>query len=135
MWLQGLLCGAVVALATPCAVLVGLLLAPGIAALILEREPGKPAARVTLLCGAAVATAPVVALWQDGQGVGGALTVASDGMLLGGCWAAQGAGWLMAMLAPVFVRLGLEAHARANMARLRAERTRYEGEWGIPPGK
>ncbi len=135
VWLQGLVCGAAVALATPCTVLAGLLLAPGITALLLEREPGRPAARVALLCGAAMAASPLVALWQAGQGVGGAITAASDSTLLGGCWAAQGAGWLAAMLAPLFVRLALEAHARATMARLRAERSRYEAEWGIPPAE
>lgn len=135
VWLQGLLCGAAVALATPCAVLAGLLLAPGIVALLLEREPGRPAARAALLCGAAVAAAPLVALWQAGQGVGGAITAASDPTLLGASWAAQGAGWLMAMLMPLFVRLALEAHARARMARLRAERARFEAEWGIPPAE
>ena len=135
LWLQGLACGAAVALATPCAVLAGLLLAPGIGAFVLERQPGRPAARVALLCGAAVAAAPLVALWQAGQGVGAAVTVASDATVLGGCWAAQCAGWLMAMLTPVFVRLALEANARTSMARLRAERARYEAEWGIPPVK
>lgn len=132
-WLQGLACGAAVTLAMPCVVLAGLLLAPGIGAWLLEREPGRPAARVALIAGAALATAPLVALWQSGQGVAAAFTVASDPALLGSSWAAQGAGWLTAVLTPVFVRLGLEAHARTSMARLRAERARYEAEWGIPP--
>lgn len=133
MWLQGLACGAVVALATPCAVLAGLLLAPGIGAFLLEREPGRPTARVTLLCGAAIAAAPVAALWQSGQGVGGAVAAASDPAVLAGSWAAQGAGWLMAQLFPVIVRLILDAQARTRMAGLRAERGGYEEEWGIPP--
>ena len=133
MWLQGLVCGAVVALATPCAVLAGLLLAPGIGAFLLEREPGRPTARVALICGAAVAAAPLIALWQAGQGVAGAVTVASDPGLLAGCWAAQGGGWLVATLTPVFVRLALEGRALTTIARLRAERARYEAEWGIPP--
>jgi hypothetical protein len=133
VWLQGLACGAAVTLATPSSVLAGLLLVPGIGAWLLEREPGRPSARVTLLCGAAAAAGPVVALWQAGQGVAGAVTAASDPAVLGGCWAAQAAGWLMAQLAPVLVRLALEGYAQASMLRLRAERARYEAEWGIPP--
>lgn len=135
VWVQGLVCGAVVTLATPIAVLIALLLAPGIGAWLLEREPGRPAARATLLCGAAMAVSPVVALWQAGLGVGGAVTAASDAAVLASCWAAQGAGWLMAHLAPVLVRLALDAHALASTARLRAERARYEAEWGIPAGE
>ena len=133
--LQGLACGAVVTLATPSAVLGGLLLAPGVGALLLDREPGRPAARVALLCGAAMAAAPVAALWQAGLGVGAAVTAASDMTVLAGCWAAQGAGWLLAQVAPVLLRLILDAHARTTMARLRAERARYEADWGIPPAQ
>ncbi len=111
--------------------LIALLLAPGIGAWLMEREAGRPAARVALLCGAAMAVSPVVVLWQSGAGVGGAVTAASDAAVLAGCWAAQGAGWLMAQLAPVVVRLALDAHTLANIARLRGERRRYEVEWGI----
>jgi len=135
LWWQGLVCGAAVTLATSCAVLAALLLAPGIAALVLEREPGRPAARVALICGVAMAAAPLVALWQSGQDVGGAMNAASDTAVLAGCWAAQGGGWLLAQLTPVVVRLILEAHARTQMALLRAERARYEDEWGIPPAE
>jgi hypothetical protein len=133
VWLQGLACGAVVALATPTAVLGGLLLVPGIAALLMERRAGRPAARVALLCGLASAAAPVTALWQTGLGVSGALATASDPPVLAACWAAQAAGWLLAQLAPVLLRLAFDARAAATAARLRAERTRYETEWGIPP--
>ncbi len=133
VWLQGLACGAAVTMATPSAVLAGLLLAPGIGAMLLEREPGRPVAKVTLLCGAALAAGPVLALWESGQGVGGAVNAAADLPVLAGCWAAQGAGWLVAQVAPVLVRLALEAHAKAQTALLQAERARHEAEWGIPP--
>lgn len=132
IWLQGLACGAAVALATPCTVLAGLLLAPGLGVLLLERETGRPTARATLLCGAAMAIGPVASLWRIDAGVGGALTLAADVGVLGGCWAAQGAGWLVAQLAPVLIRLALEAHATTNVLRLKLERARYEAEWGIP---
>jgi len=133
LWLQGLACGAVVALATPLAVMGGLLLAPGIGALLLERRAVPLAARVALLCGAAAAAAPLAALWQSGLGVAGAVTVASDPAVLAGCWAAQAAGWLATQLAPMLVRVALDLRAAATAARLRAERARYEAEWEIPP--
>ncbi len=133
LWLQGLACGAVVALATPLAVMGGLLLAPGIGALLLERRAAPLAARVALLCGAAAAAVPLAALWQGGLGVAGAITAASDPAVLAGCWAAQAAGWLATQLAPMLVRVTLDLRAAATAARLRAERARYEAEWEIPP--
>jgi hypothetical protein len=134
-WLLGLACGAAVTLATPSAVMAGLLLAPGLMALVLDREPGRPAARAALMCGAAAAAVPVLGLWQSGLGVAGAVTAASDPEVLAGCWAAQAAGWLVAQLTPLLVRLGLDAAAAATAVRLRAERARYESEWGIPPAE
>jgi hypothetical protein len=120
-------------MATPTAVLGALLLVPGIGALLLERQAGRPAARVTLLCGAATAAAPLFALWQSGLGVGGALAAASDPAVLAACWAAQAGGWLLAQLAPVLLRLAFDAHAATIAARLRSERARFESEWDIPP--
>lgn len=133
VWLQGLACGAVVAMATPTAVLGGLLMVPGIAALLLERRAGRPAARVALLCGGAAAAAPMITLWQAGLGVTGAVAAASDPAVLASCWAAQAAGWLLAQLAPVALRLAFDARAAAIASRLRSERARQESEWGIPP--
>jgi hypothetical protein len=133
VWLQGLACGAVVALATPMAVLGGLLMVPSFGALLLERRSARLAARVALLCGAAAAAAPLATLWQSGLGVAGAVAAASDPAVLAGCWAAQAGGWLLAQLAPLLMRLVLDARAAATAARLRAERARYEAEWGIPP--
>jgi hypothetical protein len=133
VWLQGLACGAVVALATPVAVLGGILLAPSIGAVLLERGTSRPTARVTLLCGLTAAASPLVALWQSGLGVGGAIATASDPRVLLSCWAAQGGGWLLTQVVPVLVRFALDAHAATVAGRLKAERARYEEEWGIPP--
>jgi uncharacterized membrane protein YbhN (UPF0104 family) len=132
-WLQGLACGAVVALATPCAVLGGLLLAPGFAALVLDGEPGRPTGRATLLAGGAAAAAPLLGLWQSGANVAGALDAASNPRVLLTCWLVQAGAWLLAGITPLLIRLALDAHAAAQAARLKAERTRYEEDWGIPP--
>ena len=133
VWLQGLACGALVALATPVAALAALLMVPSMAAFLLEHPASRVAARVALLCGLAAAAAPLAALWQSSQGVGAAIAAASDGGVLIGCWAAQAAGWLLTHLAPLLTRLALDMYARTVAARLRAERAHYEAEWGIPP--
>ncbi|CAH2599670.1 conserved membrane protein of unknown function [Rhodovastum atsumiense] len=132
IWLGGLACGAVVALATPCAVLVSLLLAPGLVAILLDRDAGRKPARTVLLCGGALVIDPLVTLWQSGQGVGAALGMAADPAILAACWAAQAGAWLFAQILPIVVRLVLDAAVAARAARLRAERGRYETEWGVP---
>jgi hypothetical protein len=132
-WLQGLACGAVVALATPCAVLGVLLLAPGIAALAADGEPGRPTGRATLLAGGAAAAGPLIELWQSGVGVGGALDAAANPRILLICWLVQAGAWLLSGILPLLIRLLLDARAAARAARLKAERTRYEEDWGVPP--
>ena len=49
IWLQGLLCGALVALAPSLAMLLASFLGPVIAAALFDREPGKPRARAAFL--------------------------------------------------------------------------------------
>lgn len=133
LWIQGLACGAALTLATPATVLALLLLAPSLAALLLDAEPGRPCGRTTLLAGAAAAIAPVFRLWSSGGPVGGALVTASDPQLLLACWLAQAGAWLATQMTPLVIRLVLETNAAAQTARLRRQRASYEKDWGVPP--
>jgi len=130
VWLQGLTCGAVVTLAPGVAVLLGLLLGPGLLALLLDREAGRPMARCVLLMGLATCVQPLRALWSDGQSLAVALALAGDLQVMGTAWSAAAAGWLMAELAPLGTRLVLEALARSRAAKLRSERDRLLAAWG-----
>lgn len=133
MWIQGLACGAALALATSATVLALLLLAPAFAALLLEAEPGRPCGRTTLLAGTAAAINPVFSLWSSGAALGGALAAASDPQVLLGCWLAQAGAWLATQITPLVIRLVLDTNAAARAARLRRLRADYEKNWGIPP--
>jgi len=62
-WLQGLVVGALVALATSTALLLAVLLAPAMVAFIFDRAPGRPVARSVALCGMAACVGPELALW------------------------------------------------------------------------
>ncbi|MBN9510402.1 MAG: hypothetical protein J0I21_14980 [Alphaproteobacteria bacterium] len=132
LWLGGLACGAVITLATPTAVLAGLLLAPAGLAWVLDRAPDRPTARPMLLCGLAATVQPMATLWLTGHGMETALATAADLATLAVAWAAQAAGWLLSELAPFVAGLAIEARARARGAKLRAERRRLEEEWGLP---
>jgi hypothetical protein len=133
VWLQGLLCGAVVTLATPTALLLGVLLGPAILALVLDRQPGRPKARGVALFNMAAAIDPLRTLWMSGHSMSNASALLGDMHILGMAWSAAAAGWLMAELAPIAVRAVLDVLSVARVARLRAERTRLAQEWGLGP--
>jgi len=134
-WVQGLGCGAVVALATPTALLAMLLLMPALVAAVFDPSPRRRAARPVLLWGLAASVAPMAALWTDGHSIAHARALASDLPVIARCWAAQAAGWLAAELLPLLIAAGLHAGAAARAARLRAERARHATEWDLdaPP--
>lgn len=133
VWLQGLACGALAALAPAVALMVGVLLGPGLVALALDSEPGKPVARAVLLCGLAACVDPVRALWSSGHGLTASVALAGDLRVVGSAWSAAAAGWLLAEIAPIVVRAMLEAGTLARATQLRAARARIAEEWGLPP--
>ncbi len=133
LWLQGLACGALVTLATPTAVLAGLLLAPALMLWLVDRSPDRSIARPVLFCGVAATIRPLLALCEQGHTTAVSLALAADVATLGLAWAAQAAGWLASELTPLVAGLVLTARARARTARLQSERAKLTEEWGLPP--
>jgi hypothetical protein len=133
LWLAGLGCGALMTLATPTAVVAGILLAPGLLSVVMDQSPGKPTARSVILFGLAATVPPLAALWRTGHHMGTALDLAGDSTVLATAWAAQGGAWLLCELTPLIVTLVMEAVSRSRAARLRAARAGYEEQWGLPP--
>jgi len=131
VWLQGLLCGAVVTLATPTAVLLGVLLGPALLAVVLDREPGRPRARSIMLCSMAAAVSPVRTLWTAGHSIATATALVGNLQIVGSAWSAAAGGWLLVELVPILVRAALEGLSLARTARLRAERARLVEAWGL----
>lgn len=131
LWAQGLLCGGLVALLPTVALLLGVLLGPAMAALALDRQPGKPVARSVVLCTLAACIGPVRSLWAAGHDLAASLALAGDLNILGTAWSAAAAGWLLAELSPFAVRAVLEALSLARAAQLRATRDRLAEEWGL----
>ncbi len=134
MWIQGLLCGGLVALLPPTALLLGVLIGPALLALFLDTQPGKPIARSVLLCTLAASVKPVRMLWAAGHSIAASMALATDADIVGTTWAAAAAGWLLAELAPVAVRVVLEAMSLRRAARLRAARAALAEEWGLDGG-
>jgi hypothetical protein len=88
VWLQGLLCGAMVTLATPTALLLGVLLCPAVLALVLDRQPGRPKARGVALFNMAAAVDPLRTLWMSGHSMSNASALLGDMRILGTAWSA-----------------------------------------------
>jgi hypothetical protein len=135
LWWLGVGSGLLAALATPTAVLGGLLLAPALLALVFDTLPQRLLARPILFCGLAAALRPLLALWTDGHTMAASLTLAADLTTVGLAWAAQAAAWLLGELLPLILGLAQDARARARIARLRDARARLEQEWGLPPSE
>ena len=133
IWVQGLLCGGLVAWLPATAILAAILLAPGLIAYFVDRSPARAVGRVVLLCGAVIVPHSLMALWHAGNAMVTSLGMASDTRRLASAWAVQAAGWLVVELAPVVARLILDAQARGRIAQLRRQRARLEDEWALAP--
>ena len=131
VWLQGLLCGALVTLATPTALLLSVLLGPALLVAFLDTEQGKPVGRSVVLFSMAASVQPLKSLWVSGHTMQVATTLASDFHVIGIAWIAAAAGWLLVQILPIAVRSLLEALGLARSAQLRAERTKLVSEWGL----
>ncbi len=131
VWLQGLLCGAMVTLATPTALLLGVTLGPALLAILLDREPGRPRARSIALCSMAAAVDPLRTLWTAGHTMATATALAGDARIVGIAWSAAAAGWLLAEILPIGIRAVLETLSLARAVRLRLERERLVEAWGL----
>jgi hypothetical protein len=137
VWVQGLLCGAMATLATPTALLLGVLLGPALLAVLLDHEPGRPRARSIALCSLAAAIDPLRTLWTAGHNIATAMTLLSNGRVVGMAWTAAAAGWLLAEIIPIGVRAALEgvSVARAtprNSHHPKVAQLRHRGGNGVP---
>lgn len=131
VWLSGLACGVLAAITPGIAIVVAGLLAPGMIALRLDREPGRPVARTVVTCGLAACVQPVITLWNAGQSFATAIAIVTDPPAIGIAWSACAAGWLLSQIAPLVVRVALEAVALTRSTRLRAARSRVADAWGL----
>jgi len=131
VWLQGLLCGAMATLATPTALLMGVLLGPALLAILLDHEPGRPRARSIALCSMAASIDPLRTLWTVGHTIATAMALLSNIRVVGLAWSAAAVGWLLAEIIPIGVRATLEGVSVARASRLNAERAKLVETWGL----
>jgi hypothetical protein len=129
IWVQGLVCGALVAVAMPLALMLAVLLAPTAAAAMFDRQPGRPSVRAVLLCGLSACVYPLRRLWVGEHTLAASLAILGEPGVIALTWAAAAGGWILAELAPLGLSLALEAASRARAVRLRTRRERLLEEW------
>ncbi len=129
IWLQGLVCGALVTLATPLALLLVVLLAPAIAAGLLDSQPGRPVARALLLFGLSASVDPARRLLAAGDVMSVSLGLLSQPRVLAVAWGAAAGAWVLVELVPVFFGLILDARSRTTAGQLQKQRERLLENW------
>jgi hypothetical protein len=132
-WLHGLLCGALVVLAAPVAMLAAVLGLPALLAWLLGGAQSRPLARTLGLAATAATLPALAALWRAGIGWSACLDLLAAPRRLAFAWALQAGFWLIGELAPLAIRLALDAAAAREAARLSARRAAFEEDWGLPP--
>ena len=129
IWAQGIAFGIVAALMPTTAALVATLLAPGLLALVLDRQAGRPIARAMLLFGLAAAAMPLRQLWDTPLDIQTGLLAVAQLETLGVAWLAAAVGWFLAELFPVAIHVMLDASSKARTSRLRAAREKLLETW------
>ena len=128
-WLQGLVCGAVLAFATPVALLAGVLLAPCIVAAVLDSRPGRPVARTVALAGLSLTLAPLWHLVMNGRTMDEAVALVIDPAVTGPAWLAAACGWALCEILPVLLRVAADLRAAARLSMLQAEEKALRETW------
>jgi hypothetical protein len=131
MWLQGMICGGVLAFATPCALLGAVLMAPGVISLVVERGPHRPVTRAVSLACLSFTLAPLWHLFMDGQSMMAALEMLANPAVLCPAWLAGAVGWALCELLPMALRITAALRAKARIDALRAEETALRETWDL----
>ena len=131
-WLQGLVCGVALLVATPSALLAGVLLLPTVMAWMGDRQPGQPTARAVLLFGLAASCQPLDLLWRAGHRMEDAVVLITDVRTLAIAWSAQAGGWMLTQLLPLLIGFFVEAQANIVAQRLQKRLESLQEEWNRP---
>ena len=131
LWLQGLVCGGVLAFAAPTFLLLVVLLAPALASLAVDTDPSRGMTRAVAVAGVAGALSPLWHLWLAHDRLDVALAFITDPLTLTLAWGGGACAWALSQVLPVLLqsvwtmREGLRARA------IEAELQRLKEEWHV----
>ena len=130
-WLLGVACGAILAFATPTAILGGVLLAPAILTAVFDTQPRRPVTRVVFVASAGFAFGPIWHLNAMGGVTSQALEMLYDPAVLCPAWIAGACGWGACELLPLLLRMVAERAAVTRIAALQAEAKAIQADWDL----
>ncbi len=130
-WMGGLVCGALLAVAPPYAILLAGCLLPGLAAWVFLPERPRRTAQAMLLFGLATSCAPLRRLWDGGGGLAVAWSQLTDPLPLAIAWFAAAFGWALAELLPLAAAAALEFEAQRQRTSLQKARRRVVDGWEL----
>jgi hypothetical protein len=133
VWLQGLVCGALLTFATPIALLLGVLLAPTVAAAVMDTASNRAMTRAVFLSGLAFTLGPLWKLILAGRGMDSAVELIGDPAVLGAAWLAGACGWALCEVLPVVLRSFAELRAMAKITALQSEASALRDAWDLEP--
>ena len=134
-WLQGVICGLAAAIVPGTALMLAVLLGPGLAMYATAQGKGRPIARAMIMMGAASTFMPLRLLWEQGGSLDAALGLLSDPARPLLSWTANGAGWLIAQATEIATQFVLNAKAAQHLRALQKEREALTAEWLGPTGR
>lgn len=129
IWLQGMACGGMAALAPVATAQVLTLLAPGLVFLMLDEQEGKPVARAMLMFGLAAGIEPIRSAWASGSGLGWDRVIDTQAIMM--AWLAAAIGWLLANVLPVLIGLAVDSSHQTRADALRDTRATLVRDWGL----
>ncbi len=123
--------GALVALSPDIALPMGILLLPGLLALVLDRSPGCGVARAILLFQLAACVHPVMSAWYSCSGIDGCMSYLGDWQSVLPVWLAAGGAWVLTQVLPMGLKLLDDYRLRRRSAALFERRKSLVEEWGL----
>ena len=130
-WLQGIICGAIVAIAPGTAVLFATLAAPALG-MMATSGPKEAPVRAIMLAGAASSCTPLRLLWEQGGTLTAALDILADPSRPLLSWVACGLAWLSCYVIEAVIRFTDQLRTAVSAKSLVHEREALVREWSNP---
>jgi hypothetical protein len=130
-WLMGMASGAVLAFATPTAILASVLLAPAILIAVFDSQPGRATTRVVFVAVAGLAFGPIWHLNASGPTIASALEMLCEPAVLCPAWLAGACSWGVCEYLPLLLLAAANRTATARIAALLEEAQALQAEWDL----
>ena len=130
-WLMGMATGAVLAFATPTAILACGLMAPAILVAFFDSQPGRATTRVVFVAVAGLAFGPVWHLNASGATIASALEMLCEPAVLCPAWLVGACSWGVCEFLPLLLLSAANRAATARIAALLEEAKVLQAEWDL----